>query len=284
MASFKTFCYQITPLTNMHVGSGDANYGIIDKLVQRDPVTNHPTIHSSSLKGALREYFVNSVGWDKTSEEVNTIFGSQPKERIKLRNGEYRFYSADLLMLPVRSSYHQFYLASQKDLCEAFISKHDLLKVTNDGTTDLKAGFTKLAGQIVNGSPVIFDGADEVILEDWTAIKVPTVSEEIKTLNTKFDNKIALFNETQFKELSDQLPIIARNHLENGMSKNLWYEEVVAHHSVFYTFVTVPFYDGKANYFDDFNSNLDGKIIQVGGNASIGYGCCEFKRLDTPKN
>lgn len=32
--------YFIQCITNMHVGSGDANYGIVDKLVQRDPVTN----------------------------------------------------------------------------------------------------------------------------------------------------------------------------------------------------------------------------------------------------
>ena len=55
-------CFKITAKTNMHVGSGDTNYGIIDKLVQRDVLSNLPMIHSSSLKGALREFFAQMHG------------------------------------------------------------------------------------------------------------------------------------------------------------------------------------------------------------------------------
>jgi CRISPR-associated protein Cmr4 len=42
--------YLIQCITNLHVGSGDATYGIVDKLVQRDAVYSYPTIHSSSLE------------------------------------------------------------------------------------------------------------------------------------------------------------------------------------------------------------------------------------------
>ena len=31
-------------LTNMHVGDGEENYSIIDKMVERDPVTKYPTV------------------------------------------------------------------------------------------------------------------------------------------------------------------------------------------------------------------------------------------------
>ena len=65
--------YFIQCITNLHVGSGDANYGIVDKLVQRDTVYNYPTIHASSLKGALREHFENL--WVKDPAKVNEIFG-----------------------------------------------------------------------------------------------------------------------------------------------------------------------------------------------------------------
>ena len=63
--------YLIECLTNMHVGSGGANYGVVDNLVQRDSVTNIPIINSSSLKGALREFFFNQ--WEGNEENMKIL-------------------------------------------------------------------------------------------------------------------------------------------------------------------------------------------------------------------
>ena len=49
--------YVINTLSNMHVGSGEVNYGVIDNLIQRDSVTNLHNINSSGLNAAIREYF-----------------------------------------------------------------------------------------------------------------------------------------------------------------------------------------------------------------------------------
>ncbi|MCD4675191.1 MAG: hypothetical protein K8S18_04240 [Desulfobacula sp.] len=57
-----TTFYKIRTITNLHVGAGDANYGVIDNLVQRDVVTGLPVIHGSSLKGAIREFYEYSWG------------------------------------------------------------------------------------------------------------------------------------------------------------------------------------------------------------------------------
>ena len=73
----------------------------------------------------------------------------------------------------------------------------------------------------------------------------------------------------EFSELcnNDNLPIIARNAL--GANTNLWYEQVVPSETIFYAIIQEP------------NSTLkdcmDGKIIQIGANATIGYGYCEFR-------
>ena len=65
-----------------------------------------------------------------------------------------------------------------------------------------------------------------------------------------------------------KLPVIARNKL--GENKNLWYEEYVPHHSVFYMMIMC----------DDAVVDLDfSKPVRFGGNASIGYGytkICDF--------
>ena len=54
---YKNEAYIIRTKTNLHAGSGDTNFGIVDKQVQRDSISNLPIINSSSLKGAIRDHF-----------------------------------------------------------------------------------------------------------------------------------------------------------------------------------------------------------------------------------
>jgi CRISPR-associated protein Cmr4 len=80
------------------------------------------------------------------------------------------------------------------------------------------------------------------------------------------------------------LPVLARNYLVNGESKNLWYEEVVPKQSVFFFCIAKPTnidskdYDQKIKGFDNRFKN-DGQIVQIGANKSIGYGFCKIKRV-----
>ena len=68
----------------------------------------------------------------------------------------------------------------------------------------------------------------------------------------------------------DNLPIIARNCLENGESTNLWYEQVLPSKSVLATIIEGP---------EDLDNALNEKIVQIGANATIGYGYCKFIKL-----
>ena len=76
-----------------------------------------------------------------------------------------------------------------------------------------------------------------------------------------------------FEELcsDDNLPIIARNCLENGESSNLWYEQVLPAQSVLATII-------QTNGKDDLKE-LENAIVQIGANATIGYGYCKFIKL-----
>ena len=77
----------------------------------------------------------------------------------------------------------------------------------------------------------------------------------------------------EFKELcsDDALPIIARNCLDNGESVNLWYEQVLPSRSVFATMIMTP--NGELD------EALNGKIVQIGAHATIGYGYCKMVKL-----
>ena len=70
--------YKITCVTNLHVGSGEANFDVIDNTVEKDPVTELPTINSSGVKGALRQYFKEKNVGD--AHHSGTLRGSIRKE------------------------------------------------------------------------------------------------------------------------------------------------------------------------------------------------------------
>lgn len=70
----------------------------------------------------------------------------------------------------------------------------------------------------------------------------------------------------------DALPIIARNCLENGESTNLWYEQVLPSLSVLATVIVTK----ESGQMDLLNE----KIVQIGANATIGYGYCKFVKVN----
>ena len=101
--------YKIECLTNLHAGSGDINYNIIDNEVERDPVFGLATINSSSVKGALREHFERTGGLSGLNiAEINRIFDKEAKDKDGKKQdtekGEYKFLRADLIARPMRVS------------------------------------------------------------------------------------------------------------------------------------------------------------------------------------
>ncbi|MBP9210692.1 MAG: type III-B CRISPR module RAMP protein Cmr4 [Saprospiraceae bacterium] len=280
-----TDLFMITCITNMHAGSGGTNYGIIDNLVQRDPATGYPTIHATSLKGALREFFESNFypkqkvtkdvkEVEETHEVVKHIFGSDVNEGgDKTAPGKYKFFSAHLLSIPVRSNKKPYFNATSPKAVNEFVSFSDIAQVAmhNDKKDTLRE-FAKLSGTCL-----IFENIANAMIEGKNATFITidtTMRERVETFIGKY---AVLFNDAAFAELIDGLPVIARNQLENGISNNLWYEEIVPRQSRFYFAVM---HDGK--HFEEFKTKLESKMVQIGANATVGYGFCKIEKLSTP--
>lgn len=73
---------------------------------------------------------------------------------------------------------------------------------------------------------------------------------------------------------NDNLPIIARNVLDNGTSKNLWYEQVLPAESILFTIT-----NGPEDILKTLSDTIDNEVIQIGANATIGYGFCKIHKL-----
>lgn len=264
--------YKITPISNLHVGSGAVNFGVVDNLIQRDALTGLPVVNASSLKGALREHFTRST--KNVKIDIGQIFGS-PVKGSNRSPGSTRFFDANLLAIPVRSDKVPFFLATCPSVIKDLISKVTLFKIDLDG-------LDVLLEQLTNAAPLsVFNkGQEDALVEDLDG-KTGLVedldgkkglSQNISKLSPIFGNApLLLVSDAQFKTLCDDnhLPVIARNYLNNGKSENLFYEQVIPRSSVLY-FLMIE---------DKYKLPLDNEVIQIGANASVGYGFCLFNQL-----
>lgn len=260
--------YIITAKTHLHVGSGNSNAGVIDNLVQRDPADNLPCIYASSLKGAFREYF--EVGPVKNKTLADIIFGEgKNKDSQGTKKGSHIFHQASLLSIPARSNVKLFYHATCKSVLKKFIEDAELFgKNVADLEKEVKALPTLEKKALVVGE--IFDNMQ---IEDY--FEFEKIESKIPNLTTLLGTDIVIFSDEDFKDLCSDynLPVIARNNLENGQSKNLWYEQIVPRQAKFY------FFTATNCETDNFDEHVRGKNVQIGANASIGYGVCTISNF-----
>lgn len=266
--------YLIRAISNLHVGSGEGDFSIVDKQVQRDPVTGLPVIHASGIKGALREaleYHAQNPADAALKTAIDQIFGADPKRKDgKIKQGLNNFFDGKLLALPIRSSHHFYYMATCPLVLQSFISD---LETFSPGHSVIAALNDLAAIPVSESTPQYFGAAaGSIALEDWKAT-YNTLS--ITGLSDLFGERIVLLHDSDFKKLSNELPIIARNYLENGISRNLWYEEVVPREARFYTMISRHQDNDELNTFLTTRKHL----VQIGANATVGYGLCEFKTI-----
>lgn len=265
--------YNIRALTNLHAGSGEENYGLIDKLVQRDVLTGLPCIHPSSLKGALKQY-LDHVGM--SSPDLKHIFGSDAQinkagQGGQYQSGEYAFLGAQLLALPVASDKHTYVMVSSPLVLRTLADFAAQLDFTWAGGD----AWTTLAGLDDNQLPLGIQCSGRLSLGD----EEETLKAPDSTLQAAADSLLALIGEGPVTLVSDEklrtlcddlhLPVIARNSLDDGISQNLWYEQVLPRQTRMVAFFIAPEKDEKAYDFDQKNTS---GLIQIGGNASVGYG------------
>ncbi|MCD7838804.1 MAG: RAMP superfamily CRISPR-associated protein [Clostridiales bacterium] len=237
--------FKLKCLTNLHVGNGDVNFNVVDNEVEKDPINHYPIINASGVKGALRDFF---TGKNVAQDTIDQIFGGKPKKGDDASDssaGQVKLLSAWMLARPLRATAggRAYYLVTTPAAVEQFRSITENLGVAG-GLSDAK----ELSEDLANAQ------AENRALNKWYT----------------FDDE-ALFemSDTNFGDIS--LPVIARNSTGAVNRQNLWYEEFVPHESVFYFFAV----SDDRTLLETFAKELDGEVVQFGGNASIGCGLCK---------
>jgi len=261
--------FKLKALTNLHPGSGNMSFGIVDKLVQRDPVTGFPVIHASGMKGSLKDYCEENEVINKV--EIKRIFGEGN------RPGENKFFSAQLLTLPVRSNVRPFFRATCPAIIEHFSESLETFGLIN---TQLKSALGHLKKETFEEGHefFLFAGLNSAVrIEDWQNKKDfsnnELISEWDNVLQTWFGDKeeFVLLKDSVFIEICENLPVVARNNLQG--KGNLWYEELIPRQSEFWFTELYPETDIIKMIIEKAKTGVP---FQVGANATVGMGFCEI--------
>ena len=178
-----------------------------------------------------------------------------------------------------------------------------ILEIKNIDTGILNSNFyietknKKYILRIYEATRRIDEEEQELILLEKIAGFIP-VSKAIKNIDNEY---ISIFKNKKIEEIykmlfelsegvpiaivkSDifntiDLPIVARNHLVDGKSNNLWYEEIVPHQSRFY-FMTI-WEAGEDQLYEVLKKEICKTPVSFGGNNSVGNGYCSIEEIKT---
>jgi len=252
----KTVFYKITCLTNLHVGSGEINYNIIDNEVEKDAVSGLPVIHSSGVKGALRDAVKDVKDFD-----LDYVFGKDGNGDTG-NAGAYKFLDACLISRPMR-------VAGSNQTASVSVvtvdSVNRLLRMLEAFGVN-SFGFASVDEPCFGDNEFLTNVAEDIMVEgEKTGKLTGTVLTQLDELKAIIGSSFAVAKSFDGYDL----PVIARNHV--GKSGGLWYEEVVPHDSVLYFAVIYPDDESQAIPFPD--------VVQFGGNASVGCGYCKIEKI-----
>ncbi|MBI5207097.1 MAG: type III-B CRISPR module RAMP protein Cmr4 [Candidatus Firestonebacteria bacterium] len=253
--------YTLSPL---HAGAGESATAI-DLPIEREKHTAYPVVHSSGIKGSLREYFRND---DELKNYVDSIFGKEDDEK---GSGKVIFTDAKILLFPVRSSEGVFKWITCPFVIERLKRDLKFINKTENASINVDAfngkAFKPYSDKIILEDFSITVTEDSQILEFLNRFSLPHFDKEI------LKNRLIVVSDDVFKTLvTTATQIIARNELKDDTKKsaNLWYEEVVPADALFYTIMTPAYKENPA--INDLINGIKNQILQLGGNETIGYG------------
>lgn len=267
-------------ISNLQVGSGKDNDGLIDNLIQRDPVTGIPCIFSSSLKGALREHCEE---WNRTHENgqqvpIDKIFGSQITDCERIFRSTFKSSVSPNSLSYIREWLLEGITEWNQDNPSDTINVNELLDGNNGGKMRTSPGKYRFFDAMLVAFPI----PESSNGKPYSLVASNSIYNEIGNHDIVFPQELSITpieNEMFAHYVSDDcLPVIARNYLNNGVSRNLWYEQVLPRKSRLLSFVM---HEGP--FDENMKDALETSLVQIGANATVGYGLCDINIYPTER-
>lgn len=279
------FLYAVSPV---HMGAGTAT-GVIDNPIQRERHTGHPSFAGSGIKGALRHSFEALGG---TAANIARLFG--PETREALHAGAVSFGDAQLVVFPIRSLRGGYVQAT----CPAALARAQrllaLIGVEASLAMDaIKDGHCQVSNNelLSNGSRLhleVFEYAAQVRPElaelgkALAALALPK-NEGYGWFRNKLASDLVVLSDTDFSYFAQNATLVephVRIDPKTGTADDggLFYTENLPPESLLLApLMASKTRDGKESLdasavLEQIRSVMDGKLLQIGGNATTGRG------------
>ncbi len=288
------FFYAVSPV---HMGAGSA-IGVIDNPIQREKHTGHPCFAGSGIKGAVRHGFT-AIGGDK--KLIDGLFGPE-SNNPELHAGAVSFGDAQLVALPVRSLKGGYVYAT----CPQALARAQRLLSLIGVAADWPI-LTVAEGQCLIANPALLS-VDKLHLEafEYTAKvsqDLPKISADLADKALPEDDAYAFFAsklKTDLVVLSDtdfayfaQNAMLVEPHVRideaTGTAKDggLFYTENLPPESL----LVAPLLASQTRkskgeqspaevVMAQIKAVIDGKLLQIGGDATTGRGLVVAKILE----
>ena len=283
----------IKTITPLHVGSG-SDLGVVDMPIQRESHIGFPKIEASSLKGSIRKEFEDDLkshivfGYDKdrSNNDIDKAFGDEKNRDF---SGALGFTDSKILFFPIKSVKGVFAYVTCPMVLKRFKKDIEICK------KEIKDGFEIPLDEVLQDSECIvlgntckIDKTDSVILEEYSfGIKETQNEDYIKIPNLDIDkSRVVIVSDDNFTHfVKNSTEVITRTKINNitGTVQNgaLFTEEYLPSETIMYSLAIAnkPFSDKSdltdANSVMKYFNNIS-KVIQIGGNSTLGKGIVEI--------
>lgn len=281
------FLYAISPV---HMGAGQA-IDVIDNPIQRERHTTHPCFAGSGIKGAVRHSY-KALGGDDA--DIARLLGPEPGSS-ELHAGAVSFGDAQTVALPVRSLKEGYVYAT----CPQALARARRL-LTLVGSQVEWPALTAKDGKCLIGNPSLLSG-DRLHLEAFeyqarASEELAQISSDLarralpedpacQFFSSKLASDLVLLSDTDFAYFARHAMLVephVRIDPETGTAKagGLFYTENLPPESLLIaSLMASQTRTGKkenhldaAEAFTIIKPILDGKLLQIGGDASTGRG------------
>ena len=290
------FLYTVSPV---HMGTGTAT-GIIDNPIQRERHTNHPSFSGSGIKGAIRHGF-EAIGGDPGL--IDSLFGPESGSD-NLHAGAVSFGDAQLVAFPVRSLRGGYVYAT----CPTALARAErLLKMAEESVQwdirDPGEGECFLANpKLMEGEKLFLEAfeykveqfreAEQILLPvaETLAEKALPADGSHDFFRDKLKRDLVILSDTDFAYFVENATLVephVRIDPDTGTAADggLFYTENLPPESLLIAPVmasqtrTKGENDDAAGVMAKIRNVIDGKLLQIGGDATTGRGLVVAKMV-----
>lgn len=284
------FLYAVSPV---HMGAGQA-IGVIDNPIQRERHTGHPCFAGSGIKGAVRHSF-ESLGGNK--ELIDRLLGPDSDKSNDLHAGAISFGDAQLVALPVRSLKGGYVYAT----CPLALARAQRLLALTDAkpswpVLDVHDSHCLIANPVLLSRDKLHLEAFEYtvdkskenelkILAIDLAAKALPEGKEYEFFRDKLKTDLVVLSDTDFDYFAQNAMLVephVRIYPNTGTAKEggLFYTENLPPESILIAPILASQtrtgkkedHDSAEGVMAKIKNVIDGKLLQIGGNATTGRG------------